>query len=155
KIRSLGRAALNIADAAAVAASVDAVGPALIINAAAYTAVDRAEAEPARAFAVNAEGPGHLAASAARHGIPLIHISTDYVFDGTGDAPWRETDARAPRSAYGRSKLAGEEAVAALQPDHLILRTSWVFAAHGHNFVRTMLRLAGERDSLAIVDDQR
>ncbi len=126
-----------------------------VINAAAYTNVDRAESDQAAAFAVNAEAPSHLASETERHAIPLIQISTDYVFDGRKGAPYVETDPTAPLNFYGASKLAGEQAVAALNPRHIILRTSWVYSPHGHNFVRTILRLAAERDRLTIVEDQR
>ena len=126
-----------------------------VINAAAYTNVDRAESERDLAFAINADAPATLAGETARHGIPLIHISTDYVFDGRKGAPYVETDATAPLNVYGQSKLAGEHAVAAANPRHVILRTSWVYSPHGHNFVKTILRLAGERERLTIVDDQR
>jgi len=125
-----------------------------VINAAAYTAVDRAEGDEARALAVNATAPGEMAAACAARGIPFLHISTDYVFDGTGDAPWTPDAATAPLNAYGRTKLAGEIAVRAAGGRHLILRTSWVFSAHGANFVKTMLRLGAERDALRVVDDQ-
>ncbi|MDP2086268.1 MAG: dTDP-4-dehydrorhamnose reductase [Gemmobacter sp.] len=125
-----------------------------VINAAAYTAVDRAETDEGRAMAVNATAPGVMAAACAQRGIPFLHISTDYVFDGAGEAPWRPGDAPAPLGAYGRSKLAGEVAVRAAGGVHLILRTSWVFSAQGANFVKTMLRLGAERDSLRVVDDQ-
>ena len=126
-----------------------------VINAAGYTNVDRAESEQPIAYAVNADAPAHLAAQTERHAIPLIHISTDYVFDGRKHAPYVETDAPAPLNVYGASKLAGERAVAAGNPRHVILRTAWVYSPHGHNFVKTILRLAAERDRLTIVDDQR
>jgi dTDP-4-dehydrorhamnose reductase len=126
-----------------------------VINAAAYTNVDRAESDQATAFAVNADAPSHLAAETERHAIPLIHMSTDYVFDGRKGAPYIETDPTAPLNVYGASKLAGEQAVAALNPCHVILRTSWVYSRYGHNFVKTILRLAAKRDRLTIVDDQR
>lgn len=130
------------------------VAPGLIVNPAAYTAVDKAESEPELAHAVNAQAPGVLAAEANRLGIPMIHYSTDYVFDGTRDGWYVETDATHPQSVYGASKCLGEEAVRAAHPQHVILRTSWVFGAHGGNFLKTMLRLARERDSLRIVADQ-
>lgn len=126
-----------------------------VVNAAAYTNVDRAEIERDLAFAVNADGAATLASETARHGIPVIHISTDYVFDGKKQTPYVETDATAPLNVYGHSKLAGEQAVAALNPRHVILRTAWVYSPHGRNFVRTILRLTAGRDRLAIVDDQR
>ena len=126
-----------------------------MINAAAYTDVDRAESEEAVAFAVNAEAPARLAAETGRRGIPLVHISTDYVFDGRKGAPYVEEDEPAPLNAYGRSKLAGERGVRAGNPRHVILRTSWVYSPYRKNFVRTILRLAAERDRLTIVADQR
>ena len=126
-----------------------------VINAAAYTDVDRAESEEAKALAVNGEAPARLAAATSRLGIPLVHISTDYVFDGRKRAPYVESDAPSPLNAYGRTKLAGEQAVAAGNPRHLIVRTSWVYSPFRRNFVRTILRLASERDRLTIVADQR
>ncbi len=137
-----------------LAALIDQVQPGLIVNAAAYTAVDKAEIEPGLAHAVNAASPGALAHGAAALGVPLVHFSTDYVFDGSGDQPRRETDATGPLNVYGRTKLAGEDAIRASGCRHLILRTSWVYAARGGNFARTMLRLAAERDALNVIDDQ-
>ena len=125
-----------------------------VINAAAWTAVDKAEAEEAAARVINADAPSAMARAAARRNLPFLHVSTDYVFDGSGTAPRRETDAPAPISAYGRTKLAGEEGVLAAGGRAAILRTSWVFSADGSNFVRTMLRLGTERDHLRIVADQ-
>jgi dTDP-4-dehydrorhamnose reductase len=151
---ALGRPELDVADAASVAAAVARVAPSIVINAAAYTAVDRAEAEPDTAMAVNHVGARNLAEAAARRGVPLIHVSTDYVFDGRGTRPWREDDPTAPLGLYGRSKFAGEVAIRDTLPQHIILRSAWVYAAHGQNFVRTMLRLGAERPSLSIVDDQ-
>lgn len=152
----LARAEGDVTDPAAVAAAMAAHRPALVVNASAYTAVDKAESEPDRAFAVNRDGPANLARACAGAGVPLIHISTDYVFDGTSKAdPWREDDPVAPQGVYAASKLAGEDAMRAILPDHVILRTAWVFGAHGHNFVKTMLRLARERDTLRVVADQR
>ena len=138
----------------AVAATVDRVRPGLVVNAAAYTAVDQAESEPEQALAVNALAPEAIARAARRIGAPVVHYSTDYVFDGSGSRPWREDDTPAPLNAYGRTKLEGERRIAAAQPLHLILRTSWVYAARGGNFAKTMLRLARERDRLTVVDDQ-
>jgi dTDP-4-dehydrorhamnose reductase len=126
-----------------------------VINAAAYTDVDRAESEEAKALAVNGEAPARLAAATSRLGIPLVHISTDYVFDGRKGAPYVESDAPSPLNAYGRTKLAGEQGVATGNPRHLIVRTSWVYSPFRRNFVRTILRLASERDRLTIVADQR
>ncbi|SME98709.1 dTDP-4-dehydrorhamnose reductase [Tistlia consotensis] len=151
----LDRRAADLCDPAAVAAAIEAAGADLVVNAAAYTAVDRAESDAATAFAVNEAGPAAIAEACARHDLPLVHFSTDYVFDGAGERPYREDDPTGPLGVYGRSKLAGEVAVRARWPRHLVLRTSWVYAAWGHNFVRTMLRLAEERDALSIVDDQR
>ena len=146
------RDTLDITDAAAVAEALE--GFDAVINAAAYTAVDKAESEPDLAFKINAEGPRVLAEHCAKRGIPLLHISTDYVFDGKKSGPWTEDDAPAPLSVYGASKAAGEEAVREACETHVILRTSWVYAAHGSNFVRTMLRLGADRDELRVVDDQ-
>lgn len=130
------------------------VRPDAIVNAAAYTAVDRAEAEPDVAHRINAVAPGVLAEAARGAGAALVHYSTDYVFDGSGAAPWREDDPAAPLNVYGRSKLEGERQVRAVLPRHLVLRTSWLYAARGANFARTMLRLAAERERLEVVDDQ-
>jgi dTDP-4-dehydrorhamnose reductase len=151
----LPRGACDIADEAAVTRVVEEIRPALIVNAAAYTAVDRAEAEPAAAFRTNRDGPAVLGTVCARRGIPLIHVSTDYVFDGAKPDGYREGDAVAPLGIYGRSKLEGEAALGAVLRDHVILRTAWVFGAQGQNFVKTMIRLGRERDSLRVVDDQR
>jgi len=130
------------------------VKPQLVINAAAYTAVDAAETDEAGALAVNAEGPQLLALEAKKIGVPLIHFSTDYVFDGSKNIPYVESDSPNPLNAYGRTKLAGEEAIRNSGADHLIFRTSWVYATHGRNFLLTILRLATEREELKIVDDQ-
>ena len=154
RVTALGRGTLDLTDRAAVDRAVAAMRPDLLVNAAGYTAVDRAEAEPDAAFAVNAGGAETLARLAHRHDIPLIHVSTDYVFGAAGGRPWREDDAPAPQGVYARSKLAGEQAVQSLAPRHVILRTSWLFAAHGQNFVRTMLRLGAARDRIGVVDDQ-
>ena len=148
-------AELDISDAAAVDVALAASGADVLINAAAYTAVDKAEQDPALAFAVNRDGPAHLAAACQRLQIPLLHISTDYVYDGNKAGPWLESDIPAPLGVYGASKLAGDEAVCQILPRHLILRVSWVFGVHGHNFVKTMLRLAREREELRVVADQQ
>jgi len=137
-----------------LAALVGEIAPDVIVNAAAYTAVDRAESDEAAATVINGAAPGELARVAKRNGALLVHYSTDYVFDGTKPAPYDEDDAVAPINAYGRSKLAGEVAIRESRCDHLIFRTTWVFAARGGNFVRTMLRLGAERDSLHVVADQ-
>ncbi|MGD0892117.1 MAG: dTDP-4-dehydrorhamnose reductase [Terracidiphilus sp.] len=129
-------------------------GPAVIVNAAAYTAVDKAESEPELAMAINGIAPGVLAEEAKRAGALLVHYSTDYVYDGTKQSAWVETDAPNPLNVYGRTKLAGDEAIAAVGCDHLIFRTSWVYGARGNNFLLTMLRLSKERAELRVVDDQ-
>src|SRR5580658_6490827 len=130
------------------------VQPKVIVNAAAYTAVDKAEAAPEPAWAINASGPGVIAEEAKRLGALMVHYSTDYVYDGSKPGPWVETDKPNPLNVYGETKLAGDEAIAAVGGDHLILRTSWVYGARGANFLLTMLRLAKERPELRIVDDQ-
>ncbi len=137
-----------------LAAVVHRVAPALIVNAAAYTAVDRAETDGARAQRVNSEAPGVIARAAAASGAWLIHYSTDYVFDGSGSAPWQEDSPTGPLNAYGRSKLEGEALIRGSGCRHLILRTSWVYSARGDNFAKTMLRLATQRDTLSVIDDQ-
>ena len=142
---------LDITDATAVDQTLTASGAAVVINAAAYTAVDRAEQEPELALAVNRDGPAHLAAACARLNIPLLHISTDYVFDGCKIGPYVEDDPASPLGVYGRGKWEGDEAVRRLLPRHLILRVSWVFGIQGHNFVKTILRLAREREELRAV----
>jgi dTDP-4-dehydrorhamnose reductase len=137
-----------------LAALIERVAPEIVVNAAAHTAVDRAESELDAAFRANAQAPQAIAEACARRGIRLVHYSTDYVFDGRGTRPYREDDPTAPAGVYGASKLAGEEAIRASGAPHLILRTAWVYAAHGRNFLRTILRLAGERDELRVVADQ-
>ncbi|HVJ39342.1 MAG TPA: dTDP-4-dehydrorhamnose reductase [Stenotrophomonas sp.] len=137
-----------------LSALLDQVQPDAVVNAAAYTAVDRAEQERAEAFRANAEGPGAVARWCAAHGVPMVHYSTDYVFDGRGTQPYQVDAATAPLGVYGQSKLAGEEAVRDAGGRHFIFRTAWVYAAHGHNFLRTMLRLGAERDELKVVGDQ-
>lgn len=151
---ALDRAALDLANADAIRAVVTRHRPDVIVNAAAYTAVDRAESESALAMIVNGEAPGVLAAAAREANAALIHFSTDYVFDGASDRPYREDDATAPLNAYGRSKRAGELAVLASGAAALVLRTSWLYGAGGANFLETMLRLGRARDELAVVDDQ-
>lgn len=150
----LGRDRADFSDPEACAARVAEAEAEAVIIAAAYTGVDRAEEEEALAHTVNAETPGAIAAACAARGLPCVHVSTDYVFDGSGTAPWRPDDPPAPLGAYGRTKLAGEVAVAAAGGVHAILRTSWVVSAHGSNFVKTMLRLGAERDALNVVADQ-
>jgi dTDP-4-dehydrorhamnose reductase len=149
------RSRLDLSDAAAIAASIREVRPQIIVNAAAYTAVDRAESEEALAHAVNAVAPGVIAEEALRSGALLVHFSTDYVFDGEKSSPYVESDPTNPLSVYGRTKLEGERNIAASGCAHVILRTSWVYGPQGANFLVTMLRLAAERDELRIVDDQR
>ncbi|MGU3538854.1 dTDP-4-dehydrorhamnose reductase [Methylobacterium sp. A54F] len=154
RVHAPDRAALDITDASAVAAAIAARPWGAVINAAAYTAVDKAESEVAAAWALNAVAPALLAAETHRAGIPLVHVSTDYVFDGAGTGAYRPDDRIDPRSVYGASKAAGEIAVRSANPRHAILRTAWVVSPHRGNFVKTMLRLAGERDRLTVVDDQ-
>jgi dTDP-4-dehydrorhamnose reductase len=149
-----GRARADLEVSGACDALIREAAPDAVINAAAYTAVDRAEEDEDRATRINGAAPGEMARACAVLGIPLVQVSTDYVFDGSGAVPWQPGDAPAPLGAYGRSKLAGEEAVRASGAVHAILRTSWVVSAHGANFVRTMLRLGRERDALRIVADQ-
>lgn len=135
-------------------ALLDRVQPSVVVNAAAYTAVDRAEQDVEAAFAANAQAPGVIARWCAAHGVPFVHYSTDYVFDGRGSTPYREDDATAPLGVYGTSKRDGEEAVRAAGGRHLIFRTAWVYASHGANFLRTMLRVGAEREQLRVVADQ-
>lgn len=154
ELTALDRARLDLADPDAIRSAIRTVGPDLIVNAAAYTNVDGAEEDIETAFAINARAPETMAREARNIGATLIHYSTDYVFDGSKEGPYVEGDANAPLNAYGRSKLAGEQAIRAAGGAHLILRTSWVYASRGKNFLRTILRLAGERDVLRVVDDQ-
>ncbi|EKT4466259.1 dTDP-4-dehydrorhamnose reductase [Pseudomonas putida] len=144
----------DLADLAGLGRTVQDCAPDVIVNAAAYTAVDKAESEREQAFRVNAEAVGVLAQAAAASGALLVHYSTDYVFPGQGVTPWQETDEVGPLNVYGESKLAGEQAIQASGCKHLIFRTCWVYAARGNNFARTMLRLATERDTLGVIDDQ-
>lgn len=150
-----GRPELDLTQFATIEPALRAAAPDVIVSAAAYTAVDKAESEPELADTVNAKGAGAVAAAAAVLGLPIVHLSTDYVFSGDLDRPYREDDATAPAGAYGRSKLAGEAEVAAATPRHVILRTAWVYSPFGVNFVRTMLRLAQTRDAVAVVADQQ
>jgi len=154
KLYAFDRASLDLASPNQIVARVREIGPDLIVNAAAYTAVDRAESEREQAFLVNAAGPGFLAAEARAAGALLIHYSTDYVFDGSKEGAYVEDDAPSPINVYGESKLAGERAIQTSGCRYLILRTSWVYGARGRNFLRTILRLAGERPELRVVDDQ-
>jgi dTDP-4-dehydrorhamnose reductase len=150
----LGRDRADLMDPAACAAAVLASGAEVVVNAAAWTAVDKAEGEEAAATVVNGAAPAAMARAAADLGVPFLHISTDYVFDGAGDRPFPPDHPTAPLGAYGRSKLAGEVGVRSVGGRHVILRTSWVVSAHGANFVKTMLRLGRERESLRVVADQ-
>jgi dTDP-4-dehydrorhamnose reductase len=154
EVVSLTRAELDLTDGAAVRAAVRELKPRWIVNAAAYTAVDKAESESRAAYVLNGELPGILGEESARIGSVVIHFSTDYVFSGEGSRPWRENDPTRPLSVYGASKLAGERALAESGAEHFIFRTSWVFGARGENFLRRILQLALERDELKIVDDQ-
>jgi dTDP-4-dehydrorhamnose reductase len=149
-----GRRSLDLQDAAAVVRLLDELGPSLVVNAAAWTAVDAAEKSRDQAFRLNAALPAQLADYCASHSAKLVHYSSDYVYPGGGDTAWQETSETGPLSVYGKSKLAGDEAVLASGADALIFRTSWVYSARGHNFMKTMLRLAREREALRIVGDQ-
>lgn len=153
-VMALGRDAADLTDPAACAAAIEAHRPSAVINAAAYTAVDRAESEEDLATTINGAAPGAMARACADLGIPFVHISTDYVFAGDGQDPWQPEDPTGPLGAYGRSKLVGETAVRAAGGAHAILRTSWVFSEHGTNFLKTMLRLGAERQVLNVVADQ-
>jgi dTDP-4-dehydrorhamnose reductase len=144
----------DLADAPALTALVHELKPSIIVNAAAYTAVDKAESERELVFRINAEAPGVLAQAATEVGALLVHYSTDYVFDGSSTRPWREDDAVGPLGVYGESKLAGEREVSGSPGAHMVLRTAWVYAARGHNFLKTMLKLGADRDRLRVVDDQ-
>jgi dTDP-4-dehydrorhamnose reductase len=155
EVELVGRPDLDLTEACGIFEGLAGRNADVVVNAAAYTAVDRAETEEDLATRVNGTGAGLVAAAAREMGLPVIQISTDYVFDGALDRPYREEDAPAPINAYGRSKLAGERAVAAANPDHVILRTAWVYSPFGANFVRTMLRLGASRSEIGIVADQR
>jgi len=149
-----GRETLDLADHGAIEGLVASVAPAAVINAAAYTAVDRAETETEAAYALNRDAPAAMARACATRGLPFVHFSTDYVFDGALERPYVETDATGPTGVYGASKLAGEQAVGAVGGLAAVLRTSWVYSRHGANFVKTMLRLAADREELGVVADQ-
>lgn len=150
-----GRPDFDITDRQSIAAAVEAFSPDIVINAAAFTAVDQAEDEREAAFAANAEGPRFLAEVTAERSIPIIHLSTDYVFDGSASTPYRVDDQTSPLGVYGESKYAGEVAVASSNPKHIIARTAWVYGSFGKNFLKTMLRVAGSNDTLRVVHDQR
>lgn len=155
RILAADRAGCDLAAQGAARAAIESAACDAVINAAAYTSVDKAESEPALARAINAAAPGEMAETCARLGIPLIHLSTDYVFDGEGVRPYLETDAADPLGVYGASKREGEERIAAAGASHAILRLSWVFSAHGANFVKTMRRIGRESGAVRVVDDQR
>lgn len=154
EIIALGRPRLDLADREGVLSACERLAFDAIINAAAYTAVDKAETDERTAMLVNAQGAAHVAEAAARKAVPLLHLSTDYVFDGSSDRPYVETDITGPTSVYGRSKLAGEQMLARIHADHAIFRTGWVYSPFGSNFVRTMLRLGETRDEISVVADQ-
>lgn len=154
EVIAIGRPDLDLADPASVARALEAARPDVIVSAAAYTAVDKAESESDLAFAVNGAGAGAVAQAAKILDVPVIHISTDYVFDGTLDRPYVESDPTGPTGVYGASKLAGEQAVLAAHDDSVVLRVAWVYSPFGGNFVKTMLRLAGDRDEVSVVADQ-
>ncbi|MFP7675562.1 dTDP-4-dehydrorhamnose reductase [Marivita sp. S0852] len=153
-VTALGRDQADLSDPQACAAIIADLKPSVVINAAAYTAVDKAEEEEAHAQTINAASPGAMAGACTHLDIPFLHVSTDYVFDGSGTRAWQETDPVQPQNAYGRTKLAGEQAIRSTGARHIILRTAWVFSAHGANFVKTMLRLSETRDALNVVNDQ-
>jgi dTDP-4-dehydrorhamnose reductase len=155
KIVALGRPRLELAEPATIVSAIESAAPDVVVNAAAFTAVDKAETEEALAWKVNGAGAGAVAHAANLLGVPVIHLSTDYVFDGGLDRPYREDDPTGPIGAYGRSKLAGEQAVRTANPRHAILRTAWVYSPFGANFVRTMLHLAETRAEVGVVADQR
>ena len=154
EVLALDRADLDITDPVSVGREVNRSGVSLVVNAVGYTAVDQAESEPELAFATNRDGPAYLASACGKAGIPLVHISTDYVFDGQKQGAYLETDPVSPLSIYGKSKAAGEVEVREHLKEHLILRTGWLYGVHGHNFVKTMLRLGREREEVQVVTDQ-
>jgi dTDP-4-dehydrorhamnose reductase len=154
-LHTAGRPELDLERPESIEAAIRAAAPDVVVNAAAYTAVDAAEDEPERAFRINGEAAGEVAAAARRQGARIIQVSTDYVFDGTGEGPYSETAQTRPIGVYGRSKLEGEQRVAEANPDHVVLRTAWVYSPFGHNFVKTMLGAAAKRSELTVVADQR
>ena len=154
EVRALGHTEVDLLTPGAAKAAIADHAPSVVINAAAYTAVDKAEQDDKSAFRLNAEAPGEMARACAKLDVPFVHISSDYVFNGSGSRPWLPDDATGPIGVYGRSKLAGEDAVRDAGGCYAILRTSWVFSPHGSNFVKTMLRLSETRDTLSVVDDQ-
>src|SRR5882724_5676563 len=154
QVISMGRPQFDLTASEMVESTLSAAGPDIVVNSAAYTAVDQAEREPEQAKAVNENGAAAVAAAAHALAVPLIHLSTDYVFDGSKATPYKEEDSVAPTSVYGASKLAGERAVAAATPNHVILRTAWIYAPYGKNFVRTMIALGQTRDEVRVVADQ-
>ena len=155
EVIALGRPEMDLGDPASVAREFEAAAPDAIVSAAAYTAVDKAESESELAYAVNGAGAGAVAKAAKALGVPLVHVSTDYVFNGRLDRPYVESDPTGPTGVYGASKLAGEQAVLAEHPDSVVLRTAWVYSPFGSNFLKTMLRLADSRDEIGVVADQR
>lgn len=154
-LETVGRPGLDLERPESIAEAIASAAPDVVVNAAAYTAVDQAEDEPERAFRVNGAAAGEVAAAARRAGARIVHVSTDYVFDGTGEGPYAETAPTRPLGVYGRSKLEGELRVAEANPDHVVCRTAWVYGAHGRNFLKTMLGAAAQRDRLNVVADQR
>lgn len=154
-LTSLPHSGADVADPGSIVRAIAEVRPTLVVNAAAYTGVDKAESEPEAARRANAVGPAVVAEACAARGVPLVHISTDYVFDGGKRLPYRESDRVAPLGVYGQTKAEGEAAVRRLQPQHVILRTAWLYGPDGHNFLKTIMRLALERDELRVVADQR
>ena len=153
-VLALGRDQADLSDPVACVQRIRALSPCAVINAAAYTAVDKAEEDEKLATTINGDAPTAIAQACAELQIPLVHISTDYVFEGLGESPWKPDDTTAPQNAYGRSKLAGEAGILGSAATHVILRTSWVVSAHGANFIKTMLRLSEEQDTLGVVADQ-
>lgn len=153
-VTAIGRPGLNILDPSSIAAAISATGPDMLVNAAAYTAVDAAETDETAAFRLNRDGAANAARAAAEAGLPIVQLSTDYVFSGDKPEPYTEADAPAPASVYGRSKLAGERAVIEANRQHIVLRTAWVYSGFGKNFLKTMLRLAAQHDTVRIVADQ-